>query len=66
MSKAKLDSVSQRPTFQVVIRAEPRGGDEHDQDGLIRLRRTLKALLRGWGWRCVAVDQVKPKAAAKK
>lgn len=43
---------AERPMFKLVIRAEPR------VDEIRALRHLLKAMLRGYGLRCLSVAQV--------
>jgi hypothetical protein len=48
-----------KPTFKLVIEALPRP-DGRDADGIGRLRAILKALLRGYRFRCVTAERVAP------
>jgi hypothetical protein len=51
--------VKGRPVYRLTLRPEP--GDVPE---MARLRRLLKALLRGYGLRCLSIEEVKPEADA--
>jgi hypothetical protein len=52
--------VSDRPLYRLIFRPEP---GERIPDP-IRLRKLLKILLRGYGFRCLAVEELPPVAQA--
>lgn len=52
---------AERPTYRLTLRAEPaRHGEPAPA---LRLRRLLKLLLRGFGFRCVRAEEIPPAAA---
>lgn len=48
--------MNDRPTFQLVLRAEPRRYGDPPVDR--RLAAALKCLLRSFGFRCLSVEEV--------
>ena len=49
-----------RPTVRLTLEALPRA---HDPGTMVRLRRALKCLLRGFGLRCTWIEYPEPAAA---
>lgn len=52
MNELEHNSMDEKPEYIATFRAPE---DPTDEDGIRRLRHTLKALLRRFGWRCVTI-----------
>jgi hypothetical protein len=48
--------VTDRPRYRLLIESTGHDGPPVE----IRLRHVLKGLLRGWGFRCKSIEEVKP------
>ena len=57
-ASCRRSQASERPTFRLVLRPEPR------TDGERALRALLKAALRRYGLKCLSVEKVPPRQVA--
>jgi hypothetical protein len=60
MTAAPAPKASERPTFRLLLRPEPRTDAER------ALRALLKLALRRFGLRCVSIEKVPPQARGRR